>query len=101
MADITLVEGDLTDIVYVDLFDDDGLPVTPATSCTFELRVDAITLSVACDLEGANRVSFAPTVAMVAVPGTFRGRFYVDSTTYYPSTRSPYSVLIRPHTRTR
>lgn len=101
MADITIVEGDLPDTVYVDLFDDAGLPVTPATSCVLEVRVGDAVYSTDCSLIDANRVSFTPTADMLAIPGTFRARFYVDSTTYYPSNRNPYTILVRPHTRAR
>ena len=99
MPDIAVVEEDLADLVYVDLFTDAGVPVTPASTCTFEMRVGDVTYSTDCTLEGANRVSFGPTADMVANPGVYRARFFVDGTTYYPSNRSPYTVLVRPHTR--
>lgn len=101
MADITIVEGDLPDTIYVDLFDDDGLPVVPATSCQVEVRVDGLTYSTDCSLIGGNSVTFAPTAGMISTPGTFRTRFLVDTTTYYPSNRSVFTILVRPHTRSR
>jgi len=101
MADVTVVEGEAPDTVYVELFDAAGAAVTPTLSCNFELRVGVYIYTIDCILQGANLVSFIPTADMVASPGTYAGRFHVDSTTYYPSIRSPFTILVRPHTKAR